>query len=172
MELRAVEMEDAQLFYRWENDTSLWKYGSTLRPLSHFDVENYILRSQSSTFYAEGQMRLMVDVTEGGQKETVGCVDLFDFAPRDLRAELGVLIDRKHRAKGYSVPALSLLWDLATRVYSLKQLYAYVSCDNEAAKRMMLAAGYDLSATLPSWVRFDGEYRDVFLFQKLNNRAK
>lgn len=165
-------MEDAQLFYRWENDTSLWKYGSTLRPLSHFDIENYILRSQTSTFYQEGQMRLMVEVANGGKNETIGCVDLFDFAPRDQRAELGVLIDAKHRGKGYSVRALSLLWDLATRVYSLKQLYAYVSCDNDAAKRMMLSAGYDHTATLPSWVRFDGEYKDVFLFQKLNNRAK
>ena len=34
IELRAVEPEDLDALYRWENDSSLWIYGSTVSPLS------------------------------------------------------------------------------------------------------------------------------------------
>ena len=34
--LRALEPEDLDLLYAWENDTSLWEFGSTLVPYSRY----------------------------------------------------------------------------------------------------------------------------------------
>ena len=36
IELRAVEPEDLDALYRWENDSSLWIYGSTVSPFSRY----------------------------------------------------------------------------------------------------------------------------------------
>ena len=62
--LRAVELEDADLFYEWENDMATWEVGNTLRPFSRFALEQYVMQSQNESFYAAGQMRLMVDVED------------------------------------------------------------------------------------------------------------
>ena len=34
--LRALEPEDLEVLYRWENDSSLWEVGNTLAPFSRY----------------------------------------------------------------------------------------------------------------------------------------
>ena len=34
--LRAIEPEDLDILYQWENDSSLWVHGCTLAPFSKF----------------------------------------------------------------------------------------------------------------------------------------
>ena len=40
--LRALEPEDLDILYEWENDPELWKYGSTLTPYSKFALRDYL----------------------------------------------------------------------------------------------------------------------------------
>lgn len=37
--LRALEPEDLELLYRWENDPELWEVGNTLAPLFPLYIE-------------------------------------------------------------------------------------------------------------------------------------
>ncbi len=172
MELRAVEIEDAELFYRWENDTSLWEVGLTRRPISRFAIEQYVIEAQNESFYSSHQIRLMIDVGEGENKRTVGCIDVFDFEPTDLKAAVGVLIDQSERGKGYSKQAILLLWEFVSKTYHLNQLYSLVACDNTPSKRMFLATGFEHTATLRSWIKTSQGFKDVELYQKIDNQVK
>lgn len=40
--LRALEPEDLELLYRWENDPELWEVGNTLAPYSRYILKEYI----------------------------------------------------------------------------------------------------------------------------------
>ena len=42
IKLRAPEPEDLEVFYKWENDTTLWPLGSTLIPYSRYDLKQYL----------------------------------------------------------------------------------------------------------------------------------
>ena len=86
--LRALEMEDLEFLYEVENDRSLWGVGCTNVPYSRQMLIDYIA-SASADIYADRQMRLII---ENGQHETVGMVDLINFDPRHLRAEIGIVI--------------------------------------------------------------------------------
>lgn len=87
--LRALEPEDLDILYRYENDSSLWEVGTTIAPFSRKQLYDYIA-GYSNDIYAERQLRLMVDDAATG--ETVGTVDITDFSPADMRA--GWHIDR------------------------------------------------------------------------------
>ena len=89
--LRALEPEDAEAMYRWENDTTLWRLGDTTRPFSQAAIREFIAGA-SLDLYAARQMRLMIDLRATG--ETIGCADLFDFDPLHRRAGIGMLIGR------------------------------------------------------------------------------
>ena len=167
--LRAVELEDADLFYEWENDMATWEVGNTLRPFSRFALEQYVMQSQNESFYAAGQMRLMVDVEDEQGIRTIGCADLFDFEPRDLRAGMGLLIRKEERGKGYAKGILELLWNYVMKAYSLRQLYCFVPCDNQASKRMLLSGGFEHTATLKDWIYIDGKPKDVEVYQRIKN---
>ena len=59
MTLRALEPEDLEIMYRWENDSSLWMYGSTMEPYSRYTIKQYIANSDK-TIYEKKQLRLMI----------------------------------------------------------------------------------------------------------------
>ena len=162
MKLRAIEPEDLDLLYQIENDQSLWKVGATNVPYSRYTLHDYIANS-SDDIYADRQLRLMVENDEG---KTVGIVDLVQFSPQHLRAEVGIVILEGHRHQGYAVAAIQALSDYAQRVIHLHQLYAVVGTDNEAAVALFKKAGFSTENMLHEWL-FDGRnYHDALLMQR------
>ena len=85
--LRALEAEDVDLLYVWENDPAVWGVSGTLAPFSRHTLRRF-LDEQRFDLYAARQLRLVVETLDG---RAVGLVDLFEFEPVDLRAGIGML---------------------------------------------------------------------------------
>jgi diamine N-acetyltransferase len=159
IKLRAPEPEDLELFYRWENDTTLWSLGSTLAPYSRYDLKQYLLSSKD--FYETKQLRLMIEAIP--EKQTAGIIDLYDFEPHNRRAGVGILIDMAYQKKGLATEALSLLCKYAFSFLKLHQLYAYIPVNNEPSKRLFTRCGFEERGLLPDWQQIADGYEDVWL---------
>lgn len=167
LKLRAVDLSDADLFYEWENEISLWESGNTMRPFSRYALENYVLTSQNEPLEVAKQMRLMLDVCSGDTIVTLGCVDLYDFDFRDSKAAVGIFICESERRKGYARKAVALLCDYVSRIYNLNQLYAFVASDNSESRSLFSACGFEQTACLKEWIQRGMEFKDVVLYQKI-----
>jgi diamine N-acetyltransferase len=167
LKLRAVDLSDADLFYEWENEISLWESGNTMRPFSRYALENYVLTSQNEPLEVAKQMRLMLDACSEDMIVTLGCVDLYDFDFRDSKAAVGIFICESERRKGYARKAVALLCDYVSRIYNLNQLYAYVASDNLESKKLFASCGFVHTATLKEWICRKNEFKDVELYQKI-----
>ena len=66
IELRAVEPEDLDALYRWENDSSLWIYGSTVSPFSRYLLKQYI-ENYTADIARDKQLRLIIMRKESRQ---------------------------------------------------------------------------------------------------------
>ena len=53
--LRALEPEDVELLYGWENDSDLWQVSNTLAPFSKYVLTQFI-ESQMQDIYQTRQM--------------------------------------------------------------------------------------------------------------------
>ena len=104
--LRAIEPEDIDLIYSWENDPSVWPVSNTIAPFSRYVLTKYIESSHLDIFQTR-QLRLMIDLyKDNNQKQTIGSIDLFDFDPFHMRAGVGVLIgNTSNRGKGFATDA-------------------------------------------------------------------
>ena len=120
--LRAMEPEDLELLYRIENDTTLWNVGATNVPYSRYALHDFIANS-SSDIYRDRQVRLMI---ENAEHETIGIVDVVNFDPQHIRAEIGIVILGAYRNKGYGIRTLSQIEDYARNVLHLHQIYAII----------------------------------------------
>ena len=136
--LRAIEPEDLELLYLIENDVQLWNVGASNVPYSRYVLHDYIANT-ASDIYADKQLRLIVE-NEGG--EVVGIADLVNFDPRNLRAEVGIVIIDKYRNHGYGVAALSQLVDYATNILNIHQLYSVIPCSNDKCVSLFSGTGY------------------------------
>lgn len=147
--LRKIEPTDVPYLYRWENDASAWADGSNHNPLSQQDLRDYVVAS-TGDIYRDGQLRLIIEKREPGT-ETLGCADLFDFDPRNRRAEIGLYIAPEYRGKGYAAQVLLQLEQYAFSFLQLRVLYAIVAVHNKPCSELFLSSHYTPSSLLPDW---------------------
>lgn len=159
--LRAIEPEDLDMLYGIENDTKLWNVSVTSVPYSRYTLYDYIANSKND-IYSDRQVRMMV---ENGGGEVVGIVDLINFDPKHLRAEIGIVIKREYRNRGYAQAAIGEICDYALNVLHLHQLYALVNRDNPHSLKLFEKTGFSVSSELKDWL-FDGKnYHNAVLMQ-------
>lgn len=162
MNLRAMEPEDIESIYRWENDTSVWIDSFAHQPFSRHALSLFINENSSSDIYSCRQLRLMADTSH-----TVGCVDLFDFDPYHRRAGVGIIVDSQHRRQGIGLQMLYALDDFSRQHLQLHQLHCIISAGNLASLALFEKAGYVRCGTLSQWVFSSGHWIDAFTYQKI-----
>ncbi|MDR2137937.1 MAG: GNAT family N-acetyltransferase [Tannerella sp.] len=162
VQLRALEPEDLDLLYRWENDSRLWRYGSTLAPYSRFSLKAYLSDARLDIFQSR-QLRLMIVLK--AENATVGTVDLYDFDPMNERAGIGILLDERYRHRGLAAEALALIREYAFCFLRLKQVYAYVSECNEPSVKLFTGCGYKAAGKLVAWIKNETDFENVYLMQ-------
>lgn len=162
--LRALEAEDVDLLYVWENDPAVWGVSGTLAPFSRHTLRRF-LDEQRFDLYAARQLRLVVETLDG---RAVGLVDLFEFEPVDLRAGIGTLIHGAgDRGRGFASDALDVLCRYARQVLGLHQLWCSVAPDNAASLTLFRRAGFVECGRKREWRRTPDGWADELLLQKI-----
>lgn len=169
--LRAVEPDDLEMLYEWENDPEIWHLGNTLAPFSHFVLEQYLLNAQHD-IYTNKQLRLMIDLNDAGNSiPTIGSIDLFDFDPINHRAGVGILITAAYRSKGYASEALGLLKNYAFTVLELHQLFANIETENKVSLALFNKQGFEKCGEKKDWLRHSGNWHNELMLQCINPKG-
>jgi diamine N-acetyltransferase len=167
VELRALEPEDLEILYQWENDTEVWHVSNTFTPISRYVLKKY-LENAGKDIYEMKQLRLMIQLS--ANKKPIGTIDLFDFDPYHKRAGIGILIaDRNERNKGYARQALESLVIYCFEVLNIHQLFCNIAKDNEESISLFANSGFVISGIKIDWL-FRGEdgYIDELTLQHIN----
>ena len=161
--LRALEPEDIETLYKWENNTDLWTISNILVPISKHQLTQFV-QEATQDIYETKQLRLMIDLL--ATNETIGCIDLFDFDPFHKRAGVGILInDKENRGKNFASSALKLFTDYAFDFLSLHQLYCNITTDNEASIKLFTNGGFEIVSKKTDWIWTGKAWKDEFFLQ-------
>ena len=160
--LRAIEPEDLDLIYELENDTTLWDVSSENIPHSLYAIKQYITDSKLDIF-ADLQLRLVAEDSLG---HSIGFADICDLSARHSRAEVGLVIKKEYRGKGFASKILQLLEKYSFAMLSLHSVYAYIGKTNIASQKLFLNNDYKIVGCLADWIKHNGEYEDVLILQK------
>jgi len=165
IKLRALEPEDLELLYEWENNSKYWAISNTVSPFSKYTLKRYMENSHKS-IYETGQLRLMIEIAD--ENKTIGTIDLFDFDPFHKRAGLGILIaDEEQRRKGYASMALKCLIDYCFKTLQLHQLYCNILANNCESMDLFKKQGFVQCGVKKEWVKSSDSYLDEYMFQLL-----
>jgi len=163
LKLRALEPEDLELLYNWENNSSIWEHSNTLTPYSKFVLRNYLENAHKDIFELK-QVRLMIELIV--EKKTIGTVDLFDIDFYNSRAGIGILIaDEEQRNKGYAGETLGLIQSYAFQHLGLHQLYCNINEDNTTSLKLFQNHGYNITGKKENWVKRKNSFKNVFFLQ-------
>ena len=149
--LRALEAEDVDLLYVWENDPAVWGVSGTLAPFSRHTLRRF-LDEQRFDLYAARQLRLVVETLDG---RAVGLVDLF------------LIHGAGDSGRGFASDALDVLCRYARQVLGLHQLWCSVAPDNAASLALFRRAGFAECGRKREWRRTPDGWADELLLQKI-----
>lgn len=165
--LRALEPEDLELLYKWENNESNWIISNTVSPFSRFTLKRY-LKNSHKTIYETGQLRLMIEVLAGNV--TIGTVDLFDFDPFHKRAGIGILIaEESYRRQGYASMAIKCLTGYCFKTLQMHQLYCNILANNLESIDMFTKLGFVKVGVKKEWIKSGDSYIDEYMFQMIDD---
>jgi len=164
--LRALEPDDVNILYKWENDTSVWHLSNTVNPFSKYVLEQYVQNAHLD-IYTTKQLRLIIcDKAE----KSIGCIDLFDFDPKNLRAGIGILIaEEPEKQKGYATEALQLLITYCFEILNLHQLYCNINTDNDISLTLFNKQGFIVTGTKKQWNKSVTGWKDECFLQLIKN---
>ena len=169
IQLRAMEPEDIDLLYDWENDQQIWPVSNTITPFSRFILEQYILNAQQD-IYTTKQFRLMIDLKK--EQKTIGTVDLFEFDPGHRRVGLGILIKKEERGKGFSNETLDLIIEYCFNTLMVHQIFCNISTENEISLKLFQSKGFEIIGNKKDWLLINHEWKDEYLLQLINKENR
>ena len=170
--LRALEPEDLEAMYGWENDTTAWQVSGSVAPFSRH-VLSRLIDEQAFDIYATRQLRLVIESREvagavaGVCAEVVGAVDLFEFDPQNRRAGVGIIISPEYRRRGLALDALLTLETYVCEVLHMHQLWCSVGANNQASLALFSRAGYTECGCRKEWILTSSGALDEILMQKI-----
>ncbi|MEC9209231.1 MAG: GNAT family N-acetyltransferase [Bacteroidota bacterium] len=135
--LRLLQDSDLDFLEKIENNKENWKFGSEKKQYSKQELADYITNAKTDISIAK-QYRFVIDL----KNTPIGFIDLFNYTTRS--AEVGVIITKDYRGKGFATEALNLLTDYAFFVLDINQLYASVTKDNLQSIKLFTSCGFDL----------------------------
>lgn len=160
--LRALEPEDLETVYEWENDTDNWEVSNTTAPFSKHILQRFI-ETSSQDIYVNRQLRLMVGEVATGK--TVGMVDVFDFDPSHRRAGVGILIAPDSRGRGYGLEAILLVKNYLFGVVRVHQIFCNIMSNNIYSMRLFQKAGFEVCGCKREWMLTDSGFVDEMMLQ-------
>lgn len=159
--LRAIEPYDIDILLEWENNTENWKVSNTFVPFSRKLMEEYIYNAQD--LFSVKQIRFIIEHNKS--KEQIGCIDLYNFDPFNLRAGVGILIDYKYRNKGVATEAIETLKKYCFNHLRLHQIYCSISSSNTASKNLFIKSNFTQNGIKKEWLNIGGNWEDELFFQ-------
>ncbi len=166
IKLRALEVEDIDVLYRWENDPNVWKVSGTMAPMSKYILRRFI-EEQRYDIFETRQLRLVIESKTSGRP--VGTIDLFDIDPFNRRAGVGVLIyDKDDEGHGYASSALQALIRYSFQILGLNQLYCNILSNNTRSLNLFKSKDFSVVGLKREWVRSTTDWLDEYLLQLIN----
>jgi diamine N-acetyltransferase len=166
IKLRALEPEDLELLYEWENNNDYWIISNTVSPFSKYTLKRYIENSHKN-IYETGQSRLMIDHIS--DRKTIGTIDIFDFDSYHKRAGIGILIaNDNYRRKGFASMALTCLTDYCFKTLLVHQLYCNILEKNCESIELFKKLGFKEIGKKKDWIKTSEGYQDEVMYQLIN----
>ena len=150
--LRLVELRDASLIYKWEENKEVINSTKKDEPLTISFIESIILEQRNVLI--SGQVRYVI--CNCNSNIPVGVVDLYNIDFNIGNADVGIaIVDEINRKRGFASEALKLIGEFAYNDLGLSQLNAMVAFDNIMSNTLFKSAGYTMDRSSTSEINMN-----------------
>jgi len=158
--LRNLNIKDAKQIVKICHDKSINRFTHVPYPYRLKDAFEFIKRSQKKRKESE---EFVYGIINKETDELMGTISFIRISKRDNKAEIGYLLGKEYRNKGYMTEACKLLVD-----YGFKKMKFYKICincakGNKESKKVIEKVGGKEEALLRKDILLGGKYHDHYI---------
>ena len=137
--LRTLQLEDADLISKWENNPDNWEVSGTKTPFSTEEILAFV--TADDDVVRNKQIRYLICLKS--TKTPIGTIDLFEYDEKKKAVGVGVLIaDIHQRKRGFAFEALELINNYCSNELKIVTIFCNITIDNEASIRLFEKNGF------------------------------
>lgn len=155
--LRAVEPTDAEIFFRWNQDSQRAMFLDFLWPPTSLEDTRLFTEAQSKKKLEEDSYMFLIETLE---KVPVGSISTHHCNPHSGSFSYGIDICEEHRRHGYATQAILLVLRYYFDHLRYQKVTAAVHADNLASQGLHKKIGFLHEGTLRRMCYQDGVYID------------
>ncbi len=156
--LRKFKIEDADQVYENVREPSHRPWAYTIKdPYSLKDAADWIEKTHKD-FATREAFQFAIVLKDTG--EVIGGAGLHSINWNNRKAEVGYLIRKQDRGKGYATEVAKLLLNHAFKDLQLNKIGARMFAENEASRKILEKCGFTLEGTFRKERFKDGIYYD------------
>lgn len=158
-------VRDLVSFYSWEQDSAL-SMSLEDEPIGDLAQLGRYLRSlgEEDLSREQGLLRVL-SLNHEEEEVAIGYVQLYSYSERNRRAEVSIFIAKEYRGQQRARRGLELLIRWAQDRYAIRHFVARVLERNSKSQQMLLALGFEHTATLPHWHKVGEHYQSLMYYQ-------
>lgn len=161
--LRSVQLSDAILLLKWENNPANWSVSSTKSKYTLSDMI-HLIESMEDIETAKQARFIIINKTSG---IALGAIDLFSINFDEESASVGILIaDKENRNKGVASAAIIFLEEVCSQELGIYNLKAVVHQANLASVRLFEKVGFSKKKLTQDVQLKNADYIKTLNFEK------
>jgi len=160
--LRAPDMDDLARNHRWINDREVARYlGGTARYLMSLAAEEAWMRALCEQQMTFDRAFFAIETKEGAH---IGNINLFNGAPEERRADLGIMIGEKDCwSRGFGADAIRTLLTFAFDEMNLRRVALQVFSYNPRGIACYQKCGFVEEVRMRDDMWHEGAYHDTIV---------
>lgn len=163
--LRALEIEDSRIIYKWRQDKDITRYLAGNMFFVSLErekrsIENKILDDSKHLY-------LGICLKENDQLIGYGQINNIDL--RNQKAEWGGMLigEKEFIGKGYGEEASKMLLRYLFDQYPINKCYGYCLAEHPVSPKLFAKLGFKQDGVLRQEIYKNGEFKDVLIFSIL-----
>ncbi|MDO8740057.1 MAG: GNAT family N-acetyltransferase [Candidatus Woesearchaeota archaeon] len=158
--LRQLKKSDAKQLVKICHDRSIHRSTRVPYPYRLKDALAFLKRTSARRKH---RSEIVFGIISKETKELMGTVSFVRTNNRDNKTEIGYLIGKNYRNKGYVSEAVRLLLDFGFRKMKFHKIYINCAKENKASKRVIEKVGCKEEALLKEDIFVGGKYHDCYI---------
>ena len=165
--LRKISLGDSEFFFTSLKEEAVSKFLS-LGPLTSKEHSKKLLKNYLKYWNKNTQFNYLIEIRNDDNIKKIGSISIWNISWLHKRGEVGIWINPKYWAMGFSKKALNMIKFVAFNHLKLNRLEAHIAFDNKKSINLFMKSGFHKEGILKEYLNLKGNYHDAVILAHLN----
>jgi len=160
--LRRLKISDIEAMYEYTSDPKVTQYLEWPEHTQISLTKSFVINAIEAYEIEKHAFLWAIELIS--EAKMIGVIRVFDYSPKNKRAEISYILNPAYQGKGYIGEAIDTFLNYCFYDLSIQRIQAKCTIDNVSSEKVMQKAGMQREAIMKKFFYMDDEFKDALLY--------